>query len=231
MKALALVLPMIALAIPAFADLSSSSSSGTTIVVAVPEPRAVAISLTVPADYVSVPVRVISQERDPATSYENRREAITIITRKADESGIFKVKTGVAELTQRSSGVGIGSGLSAQPAAGADLYVLVPLSEDRDDIFAAGADAVRFIDSIELPEKTGCQLGNLQLAVENPERYRPQLLKMIVQQLTDTREVLGSAFGRNITLEGLESPVYVRQVNEKEVEVFLNYSLTMSSSG
>ncbi len=231
MKALAFVLPMIALAVPAFADLSSGSASGTIIVVAAPEPRTVAISLTVPADYVSVPVHVTSQEKDTATSYENTREAIATITQKADESGIFKVQTGVAELTQRRKGFGISSGSWAQPAAGADLYVLVPLSEDRDDIFAAGADAARFLDSIVLPEKIECELGNLQLAVENPEQYRSKLLKRMVQQLTDTIGATGDAFGRNVKLEGLESPVYVRQVNDKEVEVFLNYSLTMSSAG
>ena len=228
MKSLAVAVSLFLITIPAGADLSSAGSSGSIVVAASSEPRAVATSLTVPAEFVSVPIRITSEQKKTATSYDESREAIAMISRKAEESGRFKVKSGVVELTQRRSAFGISSGSWCQPAALADVYLLVPLTEEHGDIFAAGAEAARFVESLTLPGKIECELGTMQLALENPEQYRSKLLQMIAQQIADTRDAL-DGFSFSVRLGGLESPVYVRQVNDKEVEVFLDYAMTFSS--
>lgn len=230
MRMLMRIVFSVTIALSSVAELSSAGSSGSVVVVAQSEPRAVAISLTIPADFVSVPIRVTSEQKKTGVSYEETRAAIALISEKAAESGQFKVKFSVVELSQRSSYFGISSGSWSRPAASADVYLLVPLTEEHSDIFTAGAVAAKFVESLSLPGKMDCELGELQLAVENPEQYRAKLLEMIAQQIADTREAMGG-FGPNIKVEGLESPVHVRQVNDKEVEVFLVYALTLSSAG
>lgn len=211
------------------ASLSSDTSSGSVVVIATSESASVAVSLTVPASFVSVPVRVSSDQKNTGQSYEEARAAIALIVQKAAESGQFRVEKGVTALSERKSSFGISSGEWRQPAAEADLYLLVPLAEEGSDIFTAGALAARFIEGLTLPGKLKCQLGQLRLAVENPEQYRPKLLELIAQDILATRKTLKSVQGRRtVKVEGLEDPVLVRQVDDTKVEVLLDYALTIS---
>jgi hypothetical protein len=102
----------------------------------------------------------------------------------------------------------------------------VPLSKERDNIFSAGIEVARFVEGLKLPGKAKVELGNLQLAVENPEQYRSKLLAEIAQEIKRTREGLGAQ--GTVKVEGLESPVLVRQTDDRHVEVFLRYSLSVT---
>ncbi len=75
---------------------------------------------------------------------------------------------------------GVSSGWSSGP--------IVPLTKDRNDIFGAGAEAARFLETLRFPGKVRCDLGHLQLALENPEQYRAKLLGLIAQEIKQTRE-------------------------------------------
>jgi len=217
---------LVATAFPAEAGLSSSSSSF--VVVAQPQPRTVAVALTMPADFVSVPLNVISAQKNPALAYEESRQAIELISQKAKDDGRFRTSRGVVSLSQHKSGsFGISSGSWTQPAAASQIYLLVPLTKERDSIFGAGAEAARFVEALRLPGKVRCEIGKLQLAVDNPEQYRPKVLGQIAQEVQKTREVI-SASG-SVKIEGLESAVLVRQADDRNVELFLGYSLSITT--
>ncbi len=62
-----------------------SSGSGSFVVVALPQPRTVAVVLSMPADFVSVPLNVISDQKNAALAYEESRQAIDLISQKAQE--------------------------------------------------------------------------------------------------------------------------------------------------
>jgi hypothetical protein len=205
----------------------SSGDSSLLVVVAESEPRTVAVTLVIPADFVSVPINVISDQKNTALAYTETRQAIELITQKAKDNGKFRVSTGVASLSQHKGGFGISSGSWKQPAASAGIYLLVPLTKEQDNIFAAGAEAARFVEGLPMPGKVRCELGKLQLAVQNSEQYRVKLLNQIAQEIKKTRESL-SANG-SVKLEGLESSVMVRQADERNVELFLNYSLSLTT--
>lgn len=207
---------------------ASDASGGLAVVIASSGSVSVATSLTVPASFVSVPVRVSSDQKNTGQSYEETRAAIALIVQKATESGQFRVEKGVTALSERKSSFGISSGSWRQPAAEADLYLLVPLAEQHADIFSAGALAARFIEGLSLPGKLKCELGQLRLAVEDPEQYRPKLLELIAQDILATRKTLKSIRGRSVKVEGLESPVIVRQVDDTKVEVLLDYAITIT---
>src|SRR5580765_2242811 len=67
------------------AGISSGWSSGSLVVVAEQKPRAVAVSIVMPADFVSVPVRILSDQKNTAQAYEETRQAIELISKKAGE--------------------------------------------------------------------------------------------------------------------------------------------------
>ena len=211
--------------LPAAGGISSGWSSGPVIVVAEAEPRAVAVSLVMPADFVSVPVRLTSEQKSTAAAYEETRQAVELVTRKAKESGQFRTSMGVVSLSQHRGGFGISSGSWSQPAASAEVYLLVPFSTNTGSIFEAGARAARFVESLNPPGKTKCELGRLQLAVENPEQYRTNVLGLIREEIKKTRETVAPQSGFRV--DGLESPVMVRQLDERNVALFLNYSLSV----
>ena len=216
---------LIAATLPATAGISSGN--GSVVVVAMPQPRTVAVAISMPADFVSVPLNVFSEQKNAALAYEESRQAIDMISQKAKEGGQFRTSSGVVSLSQHKSSYGISSGSWTQPAAAAQLYLLVPFTKERDNIFGAGAEAARFLEGLHLPGKARCELGKLQLAVENPEQYRVKVLGEIAQDFKRTREVF-SANG-SVKVEGLESSVMVRQADDRNVELYLNYSLSITT--
>ena len=74
---------------PAVAGLSSGWSSGSVIVVAEPQPKSVAVSLVMPADFVSVPVRIISEQKNTALAYEETRQGIELRQPTLVAAGLF----------------------------------------------------------------------------------------------------------------------------------------------
>lgn len=222
-----LIISMLALVVlPVLAGISSGSS-GNVIVVAVPEPRTVASCFVMPADFVSVPVRVTSDEKDTALAYDESRRGIELIRQKVNQNGQFRISPGIVSLSQRKSGWGISSGSWNEPAASAEIYLLVPFTSERTNIFQAGAEAARFIEALHLSGKIRIDLGRLQLAVENPEQYRSKLMGLIAEEIKQTKEAIGFAGSMNV--QGLESSVMVRQADDRQVELFLNYSLSLTS--
>src|SRR5258708_38772870 len=133
---------------------------------------------------------------------------------------------GVVSLSQHQGGYGISSGSWNQPAASAEIYLFVPFSKDRDNIFGAGAEAARLVEAVSLPGKARCELGRLQLAIENPEQYRAKLLGLITEEINKTRKLIASQ--GSVKVEGLEGSGMVRQVDDRNVELFVNYTLSIT---
>ncbi len=226
MKTLTLAVSLLLTMLSAGAGISSGWSSGPLIVVAVAEPRTVPVSLVIPAEFVSVPIRVTSDQKNTALAYEESRQAIELITKKAKDGGRFRTSMGVVSLSQRQGGFGISSGSWNQPAATAEIHLLVPLAKEGDNLFGAGAEAARFVEALSLPGKAHLELGVLQLAVENPEQHRTQLLGLLAAEIRKTREAMAAQ--GNVRVEGLEGPVLVRRLDERNVELFLGYKLSFT---
>jgi hypothetical protein len=203
-------------------------TSASSIVIAAADPRTVAVVLSLPAEFVSVPLNVVSDQRDSAFAYEELRQALEFVTQKATENHQFRVESSVIALSQRKGGLLSSSSSWNPPAASAQVYLLVPLTKERDNLFAAGAEAARFVGSLRLPGKARCEFGKLQLAIQNPEKHRAKLLGMLAADVAKTRSGVAASDG-GVKLEGLESPVMVRQVDDRNVELYLNYSLAITA--
>ena len=57
--------------------------------------------------------------------------------------------------------------------------------------------------------------------------YRAKFVGQIAQEIKKTREAISSS--GSVKVEGLESPVMVRQADDRNVELFLNYSLSITA--
>jgi hypothetical protein len=224
MKKFAVCFTLMSAVLPVLAGSGGGGSNSPIVAVAFSEPRVVATTLTIPADFVAAPIRVKSDQKSASAAYEESRENLELISQKAKEAG-FRVVTGVVSLSHRESGFGLSSGAWKRPAASAEIFLLVPLEQDHTNMFSAGAEAARFVEGLKLTGKASCTLGELQLAVENAEQYRPRLLELMSQEMKKTRAALAAEGG--IRAAGLESPVLVRQVDDRQVELFLNYTMSV----
>jgi len=92
-----MIIAIIASAIPVLA-FSSGSISGPIIVVAATQPRKVPVCLVVPADYVAVPIRIVTDQKNSALAYEEIRQAIELISQKAQANGQFRISAAVVTL-------------------------------------------------------------------------------------------------------------------------------------
>jgi hypothetical protein len=111
----------------------------------------------------------------------------------------------------------------------ARLHILVPVGDGKPDVFAGGLAIKQFLAGVKLPDKVKCSLGQIQLAVDNPEQHRQEVLKAIAESIKQVRGVL--AQDGEIQVMGLASPVMARQADDENIELFINYSLSLSGRG
>lgn len=195
------------------------------LVIAFSDRQLVSTVLRQQADYVAMPISISSDQRDPIQRFAEIRDARRLIQKKAEGKSDIVIHSGAVSLTARPlskfSYLSSDSGGSSE----ADLHILVPFKGKNSDVFSCASMIHTFLNDITMPGKANIQLGSIQLASDNPEQYRPVLLQMISEDVAKTEERL-KADG-TVQLSGLEGPVLVRQSDDTNVELFINYRLSI----
>jgi hypothetical protein len=200
-------------------------------VIAMSDSRSVAVLIRQQADFVAVPITISSEQKDPAMRFEEIRQARDTILQKAKENPRLRVQSEPVSVSARPVGrmsfFSSVSSVAVQPASvfDAQVYVLVPLQKSQGDVYAAAAEADRFVTDLQVRGKAKLALGLVQLAVDNPEQHRPKLLQSIAQDIKTLKEMLGGK--AKVTIEGLQAPVVVRQVDDSNVEIFIPYGISI----
>lgn len=211
-----------------FASISSadeSLSSKSFIVFSYDDRPTVSASLRKEADFVAMPISISSNHKDPSKRFEAVALAKAAIMKAAEGRKNIRVYSGPVALSAKPVGM-----LAKFESSGyrhlshAELHLLAPLAVGKN-VFQSAAEMNDFIRSVMLPDKADLELGQIHLAVENPEQYRSKLLKLIADEVSETKKVLGSG---QPTVTGLESPVFVRQADERNVDLFLNYAVSLT---
>ncbi len=91
------------------------------------------------------------------------------------------------------------------------------------DVYAGAVLIRQFLDSLDLPGKSDYSLGQMRLAVKDPEHYRTPLLSLIAEDVKGLRSVFGE--NAEVSLNGLAGPVRVRQLDDRRVELFIDYTM------
>lgn len=195
------------------------------LVIAFSDRQLVSTVLRQQADYVAMPISISSDQRDPIQRFAEIRDVKRLIQKKAEGNSDIVIHPGAISLTaQTLSKVSYLSSYTGGSSE-ADLHILVPFKGKDRDVFSCASMIRTFLNDITMPGKANIQLGSIQLASDNPEQYRPGLLQMISEDVARTKERL-KADG-TIQVSGLEGPVLVRQTDDENVELFINYRLSM----
>lgn len=223
---------MSALMVVAVTTAFAGSDAGPTYILAIRDVKPVAVSVVRAADVVAIPLSIASDQRDPVQRFEDIRGAKRLILDKARENKRLTIKEGPLSLSARPmsklSLLSVASYSSYEQPSTASLTIMMSLDPQAPDVFAAAGEITRFMNSIKFAEKTQCSLGQVQLAVTDPEQHRAALLQLIAQDVRRTKDQMG--IKGTFSIEGLQGPVIVRQMDEARVELFLNYSVTLNGA-
>lgn len=205
------------------------AAAGSTVVIAVGGDSALvpAATMQVLADYVAVPIDIENDSKDLVKRTDEIEKAFRAVTQKLSPLQNLKIKPGVVSLLHWSEAASSFGG-SGPHRGSAQLYVFGALKQNTD-IFAVSRQIYQAVSAIPLAGGTKITLGDTELGFDEPEKYRSQLLGLIANSVADARKSLGS--GGFVEVEGLEHPVSVMQVTDREVLLFIQYRLRVQTKG
>jgi len=172
---------------------------------------AISVSLTSDAKYASERVKLISELQS------------SISGAAAEDTNIEFLQGSISLSPSEKSSFSISK--SYNRGSGSSLHVLAKLASDKS-AYTATQEIYNFLGSIKRPKDTSLKLGNTTLAISSPKKYRNQLITLVKEEIEDTKAILGESY--KVTISGLENPVIVRQKNDKQVTVFLDYRVELS---
>jgi hypothetical protein len=201
-----------------------------------------AIALVQPADYVCATIEVTSRRKDIAEQVADIRETIALLAKTIDQSPRLSLHTGPLRFSSPENVSGrllaFGPGApgrlsslsksSAEPSPPARLAVRIlwKIAAADHDTLDASVTLRQFADTFKPAGQAEIRLARLALAVESPERQRQRLLQLI----GDSADAMKKTFAASaISIDGLEGPVLVRQVDDTQVELFIDYKLSVKT--
>jgi hypothetical protein len=214
------------------ASVSAWAGSGSDLVMALPDYDPVVVFLCQQADYVAMPVTISSDHRDPVRRLADMAAAKRLIQKKAEENPDIIVNTGQVRLSREPTPKTGTRMETSKPVSAVPLNILVPLKGKERDLFACATMLCQFIRSIAMPGSTRVRTGVIRLAVDNPEQYRPVLLKMIADACAKAKEPLNEKAKKEKAeseIRGLVGPVLVRQADDDNVDLFIDFQLQVEA--
>jgi hypothetical protein len=183
--------------------------------------KPVAVKYMMRADHIGRTITITSNERDLAAKLINIQEAKGYLIGEIGRRGQAVVHEGSASLQHSEGFLKSSSGREPQ----AQVHILLPIVREADNIYSGGGELIELMAGIELPGKAKFTSSAIRLAVENPERMRGTLLELISKDIKFTRDRIKSR--GKIVLSGLEGPVRVSQLDDINVELFIEYKMSM----
>ena len=221
MKSLRPALLLISLlsAAPAFASISSA-----TISLPAESPRAApAVSLIQSADYLCATVTIRSTARDIDRQTLAVQQTLNGLRTNVERSSRFQLHDGALRLAG-SAGLLASKSSYSNAILQATVRILCPLVNSTSaDVFASTRQLRQFIAGIEVAQGADLQVLSIGLAEDNAEQYRERLLELIGEQARNTQRTFGA---RTVVIEGLNNPVTVRQLDDLNIELYIDYQLS-----
>jgi len=202
-----------------------------------------AIALMQPADHACAIIeitgrkKILNNTKDLAAQIDDIRQTAKLIAQAVEKAPSLSMHTGpvrysagnpLARSAPTISTVtsGITSFVSGAAPTTQTLRVLCKLPPDQTDTLDAMLALHNLVNAIQPPAQTEIRIAALTLAVDAPERQREQLLHLI----RDGADAMRKTFtATRLTIEGLENPVQVRQVSDTQVELYIDYKLSVTA--
>ena len=184
----------------------------------------VSSSIDINAEYVAMSVSLSSDAKYPSERAKLISKLQSVISSSASNNSNIEFQQGAISLSpQEKSSFSISKSYGRN--SGSSFYILSKLSNEKD-VYETTQEIYSFINRIQKPDDTNLSLGNTSLAVSHPEQYRNKLLEKVKEEIIVTKKILGS--GYKVSISGLENPVVVRQKDDKQVTVFIDYRVEFS---
>jgi hypothetical protein len=171
------------------------------------------------ADYLAVPVSIQSDSKDPLKRIDQIENAFRSLADRVKQHSDLAMRPGVVSLSPRDATKSFSSS-EPYPSSSAQLYLLAPLKPETS-VFALTKRIHQLVTANPAPDGVRLIVGNTTLGMNDPEKFRPQLLGLIARFVADARKILGTTGPTE--LDGLENPVTVMQLNETDVVLFIGF--------
>jgi len=217
-----IIWPILALlASPAFAVLNSAA-----IVLPLQSNRAApAVTIVQPADYLCAVVTLRTTAKDPERQSNAMRDALQRVHAIVEKSPRFELHQGPARFSEGSTSVFSSRAGSGPASLQTSLRILCPLNGSAD-VFDAMKDLRKFIGTFANLDEVELTVASISLGVISPEQFRDRLLALIADQ---SRSVQRSLNARTVIIDGLQNPVIVHQVDDVNVELFIDYQMSATT--
>ena len=203
-----------------------------------------AIALMQPADYVCAMVEITSDDKKNATlaaQIDDLRQTAKLISQAVEKTpnlamhngpvrfaGNEQIFLGGNPVTMAAVASNVASFVSGdKPATTTQtLRILYKLAAGESDTLDATLALNTLVNGIQPPAGVKTRVRALALAVNAPELQREQLLRLIRNSADAMRKTFSAA---RLTIAGLENPVLVRQVSDTQVELYIDYNLSVTT--
>lgn len=203
----------------------SSGKDSATWVLASTSSAGSPVSLRRQADRVVLELILTCDQSTPDDRVDELENAVTDLTSRLKSASCDELATSAFfNSTGNAAGLSL-LNLGDEKAATAALYAAKPIRDKDDSLFSVAEPLAAAADTFTPQGAVDLIIGNAYLAVEQPEQYREELQKKILAHAFRLRELSGT--GAILHLSGLEGPVQVRQIDNRNVELFIDYKLTL----
>lgn len=177
----------------------------------------VAVTLTKQADYVSMTLVIVNEQRDPVERATELKKTQNTIVNEAQKQKGIEILQGSLSLSATA-----GKWLDSRTSQ-VQVKVLTKLDKDTD-VYDCVKRIRQFIASIKWPDECNYSLGEIQLAIKEPDQYRSEILKKIAEDFKYIKSSM--SFAGKIIISGLENTVQIQQVDDKNVQLYIPYTMT-----
>jgi hypothetical protein len=185
------------------------------------------------ADFAVQQVTIASDTREAQQRLGELRQALQSLTRYADRNA----RVSVALIEEDSEGgqarvvaFTVEKAMeSLRPAGRPDTSAVTVSVRTRiaagDDVDDVNARLAQFVGTIPRPGRVEVSSGGLQLTLNDPQQYRPQIITAIAADVAQISGSLGAGYGAR--LEGLESPIAWRRAGDLDLRLFIPYRMVI----
>lgn len=179
-----------------------------------------AVTIKRRADFVAVPVTLTCNVSDATQRIAEYRAVVSSIIEQAGKSPHLRVLNGELSLSAANHG---GSFFKSSRGDAESTVVVRVLGEltDVNSVFDRAAEIKALVDGLKLSKQVKVGLGQTSLGVNEPEQYRPELVKLIAADIKMVTAALGEKFA--MPIQGLDGRVQVRPVDEQNVKLYIAY--------
>ncbi|MBW1764642.1 MAG: hypothetical protein JRJ23_07875 [Deltaproteobacteria bacterium] len=189
--------------------------------------KPVAVSLSRPADHVSLKVIISSSKQDRASQIKEIASARQHLLEIVEQNPDIILYSGSVQLSSDSATF-LSLVKDHTDSLRVEVHLLLPMEKYGRDIFQGALKLLNSIEMIRPPGNSSYTVTEIQLAAKNPEQYRVVLMEMINEEIYSIQASLAET--AKVTLGGLENPIQIRQIDNRQIELFIDYNLEIETA-